>query len=414
MLRSMFSSVAGLRAHQTMMDVTANNISNINTTGFKSSRATFAETLVQTIRGGSGPAAERGGVNALQLGLGSRVASIDTNLSQGALLVTNRDTDLAIQGDGFFIVNDGNTPRYTRAGAFRFDASGTLVTVTGERVQGWLADPTTGITDTGQAAGDIVIPAGALAPDPTTELTLGGNLPAGAAVGDSRVATSVVYDSLGTHWNVTTRFTNTGVGTWDVNVSYVDAAGATVDITPAGATATFGPDGVLTSAPTITVGPVAFGNGNAQTVDINLGGGGHAVTQFDRDASIDMVARNGSEGAELTNISFAQDGSIIGEYSNGVATAIGRLAMANFANPEGLTRSGDNMFSASVASGDAQIGVAGEGEFGVLSPGSLEGSNVDLAQEFTNLVIAQRGFSANSRVITTSDEMLQDLVNIKR
>jgi flagellar hook protein FlgE len=279
-LRSMFSAVSGLRSHQTMMDVTGNNIANVNTAGYKGTRTTFQETLTQLTRGGTaGVAGGQGGVNPMQLGLGTQVAGTDLVFTQGASQPTGRPTDLAIQGDGFFVVQAGGQQYFTRAGAFGLDNSGNLVGPGGENVRGWLAG----------------------APGPN----------------------------------------------------------APVDT-----------DGELAN---ITIDPTVY-----------------------------------------NDIAVGADGTVTARTAGGELHTIGQLAMARFANTGGLQRAGNGLFMGSPASGEAQIDVPGQEGLGSLQAGTLEMSNVDLAQEFTNLILSQRGFQANARTITTSDELLQELVNLKR
>ncbi|WP_435768376.1 flagellar hook-basal body complex protein [Nocardioides sp. SYSU DS0651] len=280
MLRSLFAGISGLRTNQTMLDVTGNNIANANTTGFKSSTTVFADTLSQQLTAASGGNAERGGTNPIQIGLGVQLAATTTNFNQGSAQTTGRPTDLMLQGDGFFVLRDGGENVYTRAGAFTFDQTGTLVAPSGMRVQGYELD--------------------------------GAGLPVGAPV----------------------------------------------------------------------------------------------------DVTLDMVVP--PPGVELTSYSIAADGKVRGVYSDGVQRDICQLAVADFNNPAGLDKIGDTAFRESANSGAAELGVAGEGQRGQIMAGALEMSNVDLSAEFTNLILAQRGFQASSRVITTSDQVLEELVNIKR
>jgi flagellar hook protein FlgE len=439
MLRSLFSSVAGLRAHQTMMDITANNIANINTVGFKGSRATFAETLAQTIRGGGLSSPAIGGTNPMQIGLGVRVSGTDADLTQGAFQATGRSADLAIEGGGFFLVEKGSAKLLTRAGSFGWDSTGTLVTGDGARVLGWTPNGPGAIQPTG-APGRISIPTATLPPIATQNVTVGGNLTSSQPLYDASAidpvlskvqatltTTATVFDSLGTAHQVSVSFTHmpgtpadpaavppvpAGAPTWDMSTSYVDGAGATQTV--ALGPVTFDAAGNLTSASPQTMGPLVFGSGNTQSVAFALGDPMHAFSQFDRASTLDAPTHDGSSGAELVDVTFTTDGAISGRYANGETRTLAILSLANVTNPAGLTRVGDNLFAMSPASGEISTGQAGTGQLGSLSPGSLEGSNVDLAAEFTNLVIAQRGFQANSRVITTSDEMLADLVNLKR
>jgi len=290
-LRSLFTGISGLRAHQMMMDVTGNNIANVNTTGFKGSQVTFQDTFSQLLEGAAAPqGANQGGTNPSQVGLGVRVAGMSTNFGNGATQVTGRDTDMRIDGEGFFVVNAGGEQMYTRAGSFSFDNEGTLVTPEGNPVQGW------------QAAADGNFGAGLGTAAAMTNISRNGSTPAGHTLMGYKV----------------------------------------------------GADGVITG-----------------------------------------VFRNDT------------DGSVIQQ-------SVAQLAVATFPNNEGLEKAGSSNYRESVNSGDVAINVPGAGANGRLSTGALEMSNVDLAQEFTNLIIAQRGFQANSRVITSSDELLQDLVNLKR
>jgi flagellar hook protein FlgE len=283
MLRSLFSAISGLRANQTMLDVTGNNIANANTVGYKSSNVLFQDTLSQMLTAGSAPNANRGGTNPIQVGLGVQVGGTMTNFGQGIAQATGKAENLMIQGDGLFVVKRGQEDLYTRAGAFNFDSAGNLVTADGDKVQGYAGDGAGGIDTTG-APSDITIP-DLVTADPTNPLT-----------------------------------------SWSI-----------------------GTDGVITGA-----------------------------------------------------------------YADGTKTPLFQVAIANFANPAGLDKVGDTAFRASTNSGNVQLGSPGAGRNGTLMSGALEGSNVDLAQEFTNLIIAQRGFQATSRVITTSDQVLEELVNIKR
>lgn len=415
MIRALYSSVTGLRAHEVMMDVTSNNIANVNTAGFKSSRASFSESLAQTIRGGGLPTGAQGGVNPLQIGLGTRVAGVSAAFTQGALQLTGRQTDLAIQGDGFFVIERDGQQLLTRNGAFAWDAVGTLTTNDGSRVLGWAADAN-GSIPTGGPTGALRIPTGPLAPAATTNATLAGNVNAGLAVGGTNITTTTVYDSLGTGHEVTVTLTKEATpGDWTASISYKDATGTIIDITPATPpVVNFDNTGTLTTPASFTLNGIVFGSAAAQNITFNMGDATHPLTQYDRSSTMDVPTHDGSAGAELKSVTFGADGSINGLYANGQTKVLGVIAMADVSNREGLLRVGDDQFATSLTSGEPRFGWAGTGALGSLAPGSLEGSNVDLANEFTNLVLAQRGFQANSRVISTSDEMLGDLVNIKR
>lgn len=415
MIRALYSAVTGLRAHEVMMDVTSNNIANVNTSGFKSSRATFSETLAQTIRGGGLPTGAQGGVNPLQIGLGTRIGGVVASFTQGALQLTGRQTDLAIQGDGFFAIDRGGQSLLTRNGSFNWDASGTLVTTDGGRVLGWAADAN-GQIPTGGPTGPIQIPTGPLPPEASQNVTVAGNIKEGMPVGGTAITTSTVYDSLGAAHELTITMTKQATaGDWEAQITYKDNTGTIIDITPATPPViNFDNTGALTTPASFTINGVTFGAAASQDITFHMGDETHPLTQYDRATTVDVPSHDGTAGAELVSVMFGADGTVNALYANGQTKVHGVLTMANVTNKEGLLRMGDDTFATSLTSGDPTYGWAGTGALGMLAPGSLEGSNVDLANEFTNLVLAQRGFQANSRVISTSDEMLGDLVNIKR
>ncbi|MGB6059868.1 MAG: flagellar hook protein FlgE [Microthrixaceae bacterium] len=423
MIRSMFSAVSGLRNHQTMMDVVGNNIANVNTAGYKSSTTVFQDVLSQTLRGSGRATSTTGGTNPAQIGLGSKVAGITTNFSQGSLQLTGRATDFAIQGDGFFVVNQGGRQLYTRSGSFSPDALGRLVTQEGALLQGWSADASGGVNSSG-AIGNIVIPIGdVLEPIQTTSVTMGGNLPSDAEIG-AMIANSVeVHDAQGNPVTVRFEFTKTAADSWDAVYRHVDSAGVLNPAPPAagtamaGGTMTFNATGELTSGYALTIaGGSIPGFGAGADITVNLGSVGepNRLTQFGSLSSLAIAGQDGTAAGLLQSFTVGQDGTIVGSYSNGRNRVVGQIALATFTNPEGLEKSGGSSYRDSINSGLAQIGVAGEGGRGLLSSGTLEMSNVDLASEFTNLIVAQRGFQANSRVVTTSDELLQEVVNLKR
>jgi len=408
MLRSMFAGVSGLRTFQTMMDVVGNNIANVNTAGFKSSQVTFGEAISQLLRGASGATAERGGINPVQVGLGVRVASIDGVFTQGASQVTGRNTDIAIQGDGFFILDTGSERVYTRAGAFTFDENGTLTGPNGTLVQGWSADEA-GVVNNTSPVQDIRIPIGqVIEPLATSVVEVGGSLSASTPVGGTAVASIAVFDSLGAEHEAQFTFTKTAVNTWSVGVGIGGNAGT---VTPA--TVTFGVDGQLTSSSPLVVSGFTPPGADALDFDVDINGT-LPIVQFGGASTVEANNKDGRSIGFLVGYAIGNDGTIDGQFSNGEQKLLGQIATATFSNPSGLLRSGDSAFASTVGSGEPLVGTAGSGARGLLSAGTLEMSNVDLAQEFTNMIIAQRGFQANSRVITTSDEMLADLVNLKR
>lgn len=385
MLRSLNTGISGLRSHQTMLDVSANNIANVNTTGFKGSTVQFQDTLSQLTQAGAAPDQNFGGSNPAQVGLGVQVAGISTNHTQGSAQSTGVATHMMLNGDGFFVVNVGGQQAYTRAGAFAFNSAGQLVGPAGELVQGWTAN--NGQVNTGGPVGTIQLPAdAALPPQPTTGITLGGNLPSDAETGTELFRDVEVFDAQGNASVQTLTFTKTATG-WDVSDGTATTSLAFTDgALPAGTTTTLG--GVTVSLEDITG---YAGVSNLQVTEVDGRGAG-----------------------TLSDFQLAADGSLIGIYSNGATQVLGQVAVATFENPGALEKAGGSTYVASAASGQPQIGAAGENGAGTLAGGALEMSNVDLSTEFTNLILAQRGFQANSRVITTSDEILNEVVNLKR
>lgn len=416
MIRSMFSAISGLRNHQTMMDVVGNNISNVNTTGFKSSTTVFQDVLSQMVRGGGAAQEELGGTNPAQVGLGSRIAAITTNFGQGALQRTGRATDLAVQGDGFFVVEQAGQELFTRAGSLSIDALGRLVTQEGGFVQGWGADAA-GDVNTNAGVGQLEIPVGDLtAPVTTEKVSLGGNLPGDADDGTTIANSVEIYDEQGNPWTLSVQFEKTGDDAWDVAIDYVDPdTGELTGTYSAVASLAFGPDGELTTdfEEDVTAGLPASFTGDFE-LSFGRAGGPNRLTQFGDLSTVAILDQNGSAAGSLQSFTVSQEGLIVGSYSNGGTKAIGQIALASFANPEGLEKVGGSNYRATMNSGLAQVGTSGAGGRGLMSTGTLEMSNVDLAQEFTNLIVAQRGFQANSRVVTTSDELLQEVVNLKR
>jgi flagellar hook protein FlgE len=406
----MYSGVSGLRSHQTMMDVIGNNIANVNTTGFKSSSVTFQDTLSQLLRGAGAPADALGGTNPAQVGLGTQVAGITTNMAQGASQLTGRATDLAIQGDGMFIARMGQENLYTRQGSLSFDTSGRLVTPEGAMIQGWMADAA-GNVNTNAVLSDLQMPlAQLLQPQQTQSALIGGNLPASAEIGDEITSSIKVYDAQGTEISLGLTFTKTADDAWDVAAT-ADGAAVTLSRT----SLTFDP----TTGEPVDGTPlsVTFPPGSGQwpdPVEISLGDADTGLRQFSGSNSMSFSEQNGAGVGFLRSFSISSDGVLTGVFSNGKTRPVGQIAMANFNNPQGLEKAGNSMYRVTINSGLPQIGAAGEGGRGSMSGGTLEMSNVDLAQEFTNLIVAQRGFQANSRIITASDELLQDLVNLKR
>ncbi|MBD3246354.1 MAG: flagellar hook-basal body complex protein [Candidatus Omnitrophica bacterium] len=543
MLRSMFTAISGMQNHQVRLDTVANNIANINTTGFKRSRVSFEDILSQTISGASRPTDDLGGVNPRQVGLGMTVASIDTIFTQGNLQLTGVNTDLAIQGDGFFILKDPeDVPFYTRAGNFTLDAgdpttgqSRLVNTSNGYFVQGWNADSTGTITPDSDTE-DVIIPlASTIEPNATSNIAFANNLD-GTETGEVAFSVYTQTYTETVEGNVTVSWTVEPTGTFNqMRVTGELSGGAspqwgstgtdtltytfTVDSDPTSATYgqitadtgpgaqdTIDPDGdadadditvdllnvgddllagtnqinvvgpdTVDNAITATLTPPTHSTsinvydslGNVREVTFTFtktanlnwhwtAGGdataGDGTIQFDTDGSllsssvVNAVTVTGAFGAPnftispdftdstqyasestlivsnqdgyqegtLSSFTIGNSGEVMGIYTNGLTRTLAQVAMATFQNPGGLLKEGENMFSESVNSGIPQVGTANSAGRGEISAGTLEMSNVDIAQEFVDMITAQRGFQANSRSITTSDEILQEVIALKR
>lgn len=433
MMRSLFSGVSGLRAHQTRMDVIGNNIANVNTVGFKSGRVTFQEVFSQTIRGAGAPdaASGRGGINPMQIGLGIGVGSVDTITTRGSVQRTDNPTDLSIDGDGYFIAKtNSGTYEFTRAGNFGIDKLGNLVTGDGLNVYGWqqyTPNPDGTFTfDTQKQPEAINLYSDQynknkkmIAAKATTTAVFAGNLDASKSVVATPAASNVeftipvtVYDSLGNDYKVNVDLWKTNVtasGTtwsWQLNSS----AGAS---STASGTIEFDLNGQAVSG--LSANVVLVPATGAGTSNVNVAIDFTKLTMFAADSSAKPTNVDGYEAGNLVTFNIGTDGILTGVYSNGQQQPLGMVALATFENPAGLQKIGNNMFIPTTNSGDFKKAIKpGTEGTGTLSPGTLEMSNVDLSKEFTEMIITQRGFQANSRIITTSDEMLQELVNLKR
>ncbi|OON97993.1 MAG: hypothetical protein ATN36_00225 [Epulopiscium sp. Nele67-Bin005] len=467
MMSSMFSGVSGLKVHQTKMDVIGNNIANVNTTGFKADRVTFSDVFYTTMQSGTGAsdATGRGGLNPMQVGLGASVSSIDTLMTTGSTQRTDNPFDVMIQGDGMLIVSDASGTYFTRAGALRIDVEGNLVIPNGMKVQGWGVNEETGLIERGVVQ-DLVLSSPSnltTQPEITTDVQISGNL----ALSDSILADDTpedptdnpvaaiptqikFYDSLGNYWSMTLTFQATEIiegtqTTWTAGfpsddsgtgyyVELTNQNGETVVVDPPpsiepstfsfDSTGSFiGVDGALAYDPTdlssgqlvisglsIPGSSAVVGLDGAVTVDVSQ------LTQYT--ANTNLTASLGSlEGTgagksagDMVGFDIGTDGKITAYYNNGDTKLLGQVVMAIFENPAGMEKVGDTLFAATNNSGEFD----GIGTDALLQTGVLEMSNVDLSSEFTEMIITQRGFQANSKIITTSDELLQELVNLKR
>lgn len=493
MMRSLYSGVSGLQNHQVRMDVIGNNISNVNTTGFKKGRVNFQDMLSQTLSGAAKPTDNIGGVNAKQVGLGMMIASIDTLHTQGSLQSTGNKLDLAIAGNGFFMLKDGDKAFYTRAGVFGLDKDGLLVNPgTGLRVQGWTAKDVGGeyLIRSAEDPGDIILPMYSKDPAKATQnvdfkcnldqtfpeiadfATFDG-LTEGEQMKNSWVSSINIYDNFGNPIEARFTFIKTGTNQWqsrvdmfridpdnpkekiqieagnyNLSTSALDGTGADgvmgqneftlnfnnlgqiISVTDQGGDtrggeAAPGADpitGELNIGLTLNM-PTGDENLQNQQINFQVNMGeigkvrteeGVGVTQFSSDFSTKPFRQDGYSMGYLEDIKVDNTGAITGVYSNGNNRILAQVAVANFSNPRGLEKVGETNFVYSNNSGLPDIGVAGSVGKGKIIAGTLEMSNVDLAEQFTDMIVTQRGFQANSKTIQTTDQMLQELMSLKR
>ncbi len=457
MMRSLFSGVSGLKNHQTRMDVVGNNISNVNTYGFKTSRVTFQDMLSQTIAGAAKPEEDKGGVNPKQIGLGMTIASIDRLFTQGSLQTTGNQTDMAISGDGFFISAKGDKKYYTRAGNFTLDKDGTMVSpANGLRVQGWMATRNQKgekVVNTSGTLEDLIVPIyGKVEAKETTYVKYKCNLDSkmpilppnatGAMRAEGGVITNIdVYDKLGDPHRLTLTFWKTAPNQWTASAAITGALGpVTLDVpggvnqpnqlnTSSRMNLRFSPEGRLISVAdesspdelnqgdmNVNFNYRVAGDPQIRTLQMDMGKSGlvEGITQYSSPSTTKAVEQNGFTMGYMEGFNIDDSGIITGVYSNGTKETVGQVGMAVFTNPGGLIANGENLFEMSNNSGMANIGAASEAGRGKIAAGTLEMSNVDLSEQFTDMIITQRGFQANSRTIITSDQMLQELINLKR
>lgn len=419
---SLYIGMSGMRTHESAIGVIGNNIANVNTIGFKGSRAVFADLLSANVLGTAGPS---------QAGQGAALAAVQRVVTQGAFLGTNITTDLAISGDGYFIADNAAGDRvYTRNGQLQIDRDGFLTTIDNLRLQGYAAnaDGTFATGLSGLDVGDATAP-----PSPTGAIAMVANLDRGAAIQtfdpadpaatSSHTTTVTVYDSLGKAHQLDVYFTQTAPGqwTWTAMAPQGDLDGTT-DTTPtvvASGSLTFDADGLLVSEAQ-TTSTVTFAGANPQDLlfdfgeELSTGGDGTGSTSYAAPSAISFVDQDGFGVGNLSFVEIGVDGVITGTFSNGQERPLAQLALARFGSPYELHAIGGNNFTQTLASGEPAIGSAGTGGRGEILSGALEQSNVDLTNEFTELILAQRGFQASSRIITTADEMLIEVVNLKR
>lgn len=404
--------LSGLTASSQALSAIANNLSNLNTVGYKDTRVLFRDLFYQNL-------GTTGGGDPIQSGAGTAVSSMPSLFTQGSVDPSGVDTDVAIMQDGFFVVQKAGIVTYTRAGNFTKDDSGYLMTVEGQQVLGYPA--VNGVVDTGQGLTGLNLGTGAVSPPtPTTSLQIRANLDATAQTGAHFPATITVYDSLGADHVLTFDFTKTASNAWSYSISIPAAdVGATGNPTVVGTgNLVFDSNGNLTTPATnvsgVAVTGLADGAGNMNFTWNLYDNGAGLLTQVASASSTSSTQQNGTSSGSLQKFAIGSDGMVTGNFSNGKTAILGQLVLATFANQQGLYRTGQNGFQETLASGQAVVGAPGTGGRGTLAGGALELSNVDISKEFAAMIVAQRGFQANARAVTTFDEITQDTINLKR
>lgn len=418
----MFSiPLSGLAASSDALSVIANNLANLNTTGFKDQEASFQDLFYQMV-------GSTGAGDPVQVGTGTKVGSVSSNFNDGSPNTTGVTTDAAITGNGFFVTQNKGVTEFTRDGHFAISSSGELMTQDGQSVMGYQA--VNGAVPPGQVLSPIQLGQGQISPpSPTSTMQMTANLDATAATGTTFSAPPLmIYDSLGVSHLLTFQFTKEPGNAWSYQITIpatdVGKTGAPVVIASGDAKnnndLTFSNSGTLTS-PTgnvtgITIKGFADGAADITTLAWNLhdASSNPLLTQVASPSSQSSTSQNGYSSGTLTNFSIGSDGTIQGTFSNGQTSSIAQLALASFSNEQGLQRVGANSYSATLASGASAIGAPGSGGRGGVTGGALEQSNVDIATEFAKMIVAQRGFQANAKVVTTFDQVTQDTINLKQ
>ncbi len=414
MLTSFSTALSGLSAFSTAIDVVGNNLANLNTPGFKQSAVSFHDLVTQSLGAGLGET---------QVGFGVGRPITLRQFSQGAIQTSAGPLDAAIQGDGFFVVRAPNGGiQYTRGGNLQLDNQGNMVAATGEKLQGWAS--ANGNVNTNAPIGDIVVPVGTLKPpQATSNLSVDVNLDAAGTAGPPPTSFSTsleTYDSLGNSHTVTISFTRSATANqWDYSFNF-PSSDVTSPITPVTGTLTFDGGGHLTSpsltdpAPTLAITGLSSGASDMSIGWNIFNGATPRLTQYAQTSSTSALTQDGSAASSLTHVGVSDGGKILAQFSNGTQSIVGQMAMATVRNPESLIAVGNSMFQLSARTALPAIGLPGTGGRGMVLGGAIEGSTVDIAKEFTNLIVFQRGYQANARVITAVDEVSQETINLKR
>lgn len=416
MLTSFSTALSALTAHSTAIDVVANNLANLNTPGFKTSVVSFHDLVTQSLGAGFGET---------QVGFGVGRPVTLRQFTQGAIQTTSGPLDVAIQGDGFFMVkNSQGNDLYSRGGNLQVDLSGVLTTATGEKLQGWSSLSPDGTLNTNAPVTDITVPTGSLkAPTSTKNVSLDLNLNAASTAGSANGAFSTsieMFDSLGQAHVLTVNFTKSATANqWNYSAT-IPAADTTAAPTPLVGSLTFDSNGKLASpsstdpSPALAITGLADGAADMNVTWSLFNGTTPRISQFSQGSAVAALAQDGSSTASLIRVGIGDGGKILAQYSNGQQVTVGQLAMVTIRNPNSLIASGNNTFALSARSALPAIGLPGSGGRGTVLGGAVESSTVDIAQEFTNLIVYQRGYQANAKVIATVDELSQETINLKR
>lgn len=415
MFTSFSTALSALGAHTTAVDVVGNNLANLNTPGYKASVVAFSDLVTQSLGAGLGET---------QVGFGVARPTTIRQFSQGAIQASSAPLDVAIQGDGFLVVRDSQGGQlYTRGGNLQVNKEGQLVTATGFRVQGWTES--NGVLDTTQPITEIVVPVGSLrAPLATNSFSFDLNLDAAETAGPppGTFSTSMeVYDSLGRSHVVSVQFTKTATANqWDYAMTVPDSDLQTPPFTPVTGSITFDAQGRVTTPTAADPMPVIALTGLADgaadmSITWNLyDGATPRLTQFAQPSAVAANSQDGAPAAQLIRVGIGDGGKILAQYSNGQQVSVGQLAMTSIRNPESMIAVGNNNFQVSARTALPAVGLPGTGGRGQIMGGAVEFSTVDIAREFTNLIVLQRGYQANARVVTAVDEISQETINLKR
>jgi flagellar hook protein FlgE len=403
---SFATALSGLESNNTALNTIANNLANMNTVGYKAQTDQFSTLFYQQLNGGV-----NGGV---QVGVGTQIATTETDFSNGGPTSTGQATDMALQGNGFFVINDHGQQELTRAGDFVLNQNGALQTTSGASVMGYPA--VNGIISAGSGVQPIVLPLGqTLAAKQTGTMNIQANLDASAAVGTSVPAPITLYDSLGATHQATVTFTKTAANTWSYNIAL--PAGEATGGTGSTGTLTFDGSGNLTS-PTGTIGGISFTGLSDGASNMNFswnlsgGGTGSLITQTASSSNVASATQDGYASGTYQNFSVDGNGIVQANFSNGQKQVVGQVAIGTVSNLQGLQATNNTAYLATLASGPIVIGSAGTGGRGTIEGEALESSNVDVSTEFSALIVAQRAFEANSKSVTTFDQATQAAINM--